>query len=245
MSDHDLTRLIAPASSDCAGRGPCCPDEAQLAGYVGGTIACPERETVRLHLADCAYCRGQVGFLVRAERPGPEPAVPARLLEGARERSWWAGRLSPVAVAAAVVGMALALVMVASRERQQAVPGIGTGPGAAVATPFGTMPGRSLRTGPNNVGAPLIVRPAEGQIVARGALDLQWEEAPGALFYTVQVVDPRGDIVWEGRAEGTQLQVPSAAPLVPGQGYFAWVLAHLRSGATVRSAAVGFRVAPE
>ncbi len=76
------------------------------------------------------------------------------------------------------------------------------------------------------------------------ALELRWEEAPEALFYTVQLVDPKGDVVWEGRADGARLAVPANAALAPGQPYFAWVLAHLRNGTTVRSPAVGFRLAP-
>jgi methionine-rich copper-binding protein CopC len=81
--------------------------------------------------------------------------------------------------------------------------------------------------------------------VSRNAVELRWDEGSGALFYTVQIVDPKGDVVWEGRTEDTHLTVPAAAPLVPGQPYFAWVLAHLRSGATVSSPALGFRLALE
>jgi len=246
MNDHDLTALIPPASSGGAGGSRRCPDEARLAAFVEGTLPSADRETVMFHLADCAFCRGQVGFLVQAERLGPAPAVPTHLLALARgERSWWAGRLRPATVVAAALGMALALFLFTSRGRQRLLPADGKLPGAAIVTPSGITPERSVRTGHGTAGAPRIVRPVEGESVSRNAVELRWEEASGALFYTVQLVDPKGDVVWEGRTEGAHLTVPATAPLVPGQPYFAWVLGHLRSGATVTSPAVGFRLARE
>ncbi len=246
MNEHDLTGLIAPASSGGAGRSRHCPDEIRLAAYVQGALPDAEGESVMLHLADCAFCRGQAGFFVRSERLGPVPAVPSHLLALARgERSWWAGRLRPATVSAAVLGMALAIFLVTSRDRQGSPPAAAKLPALAVATPSGMAAARPVRTGHGTEGAPKIIRPVEGESVSRNAIELRWAEGSEALFYTVQVVDPKGDIVWEGRTEGALLTVPAAAPLVPGRPYFAWVLAHLRSGATVRSPAVGFRLAPE
>jgi hypothetical protein len=246
MNDHDLTSLIPPASSGGTGGRRRCPDEARLAAFVEGTLPSAVRETVVFHLADCAFCRGQVGFLVRAERLGPAPAVPTHLLTLARgERSWWTGRLRPATAVAAALGMALALFLVTSRGRRGILPAEGKLPGAAIVTPSGIAPERSVRTSHGTAGAPRIVRPIEGESISRNAVELRWEEVSGALFYTVQLVDQKGGVVWEGRAEGAHLTVPAAAPLVPGQPYFAWVLAHLRSGATARSPAVGFRLARE
>jgi hypothetical protein len=246
MSDHDLTCLIPPTSADCGGHGWRCPDDAQLAAFVEGRMSGRDREAVMLHLADCAFCRGQVGFLVRVEKLDPPPPAPTHLLAMAQaERSWWVGRLRPAGVAAALLGMALALMLVASRERHTLFPPAGQRPGSAMSAPSGGVGERPLRTGHGANSAPRIVEPVEGQSVSRKEVELRWEEVSGALFYTVQVVDPQGDVVWEGHAEGAHLKVPRTALLAPGRAYFAWVLAHLRSGATVRSSAVGFRVAPD
>lgn len=124
--------------------------------------------------------------------------------------------------------------MTAPRLREGAAPG-----GSAVPVE------RLVRNGPGETDSPWLVRPSEGELVARGSLALAWRGVPEALFYTVEIVDPNGDVAWEGRSESTRLAVPAGAPLVPGRPYFAWVLAHLRSGATVRSPAVGFRLAPD
>jgi hypothetical protein len=204
------------------------------------------REGVTLHLAGCAFCRGQVGFLVRAKQFGPPPTVPGHLLALARgKRSWWAGRLRPAIAVAAVLGMALAAVLVTSRGRQGLLPSKERLSGAAIATPSGIVPEGSVRTRHGTEGSPRIVRPVEGESMPRNAVELRWEETSGALFYTVQLVDSKGDVVWEGRTEGAHLTVPPGATLVPGEPYFAWVLAHLRSGATVRSLAVSFQLARE
>lgn len=246
MNEHDLTSLIPPASSGGASRSRHCPDEVRLTAYVEGTLSGAEHKSVMLHLADCAFCRGQVGFLVRAEQLGPTPAVPGHLLSLARgERSSWTARLRPATVGAAVVGVVLAIFLVTSRERPPLAPAVAELSRVAVATRSEVAAERPVRTGLGTAGAPRIVRPAEGESVSRNAVELRWDEGSGALFYTVQIVDPKGDVVWEGRTEDTHLTVPAAAPLVPGQPYFAWVLAHLRSGATVSSPALGFRLALE
>jgi hypothetical protein len=148
-------------------------------------------------------------------------------------------------VVAAGLGIVLAVFLVTSRERRGLISAVTRPPGLAIATPSGTSAEHPVRTGHGAAGAPRIVRPVEGESVSRNAVELRWEEGPGALFYTVQVVDPKGDVVWEGRTEDTRLKVPASAPLEPGRPYFAWVLAHLRSGATVRSPALGFRLALE
>ena len=237
MSDDELTPLIPSASASGARRGWRCPDEEQLTAWVAGELPAARREKLKAHLADCAYCCGQVGFLARAGELGPPPAVPVHLLaaaQGERSPFQFFGRLRPATLVAAGAGLLLALLVASPWGR----------PGSF---PAGAEPDRVVRNGltvPGPADAPWILRPSEGEIVARAALELRWKEAPGALFYTVQLVDPKGDVVWEGRADGARLTVPADAVLAPGQPYFAWVLAHLRSGTTVRSPAVGFRLAP-
>jgi hypothetical protein len=245
MSEHDLTALIPPASQAGARRGRRCPDEARLAAFVDGALADSARDVVADHLAGCEYCCGQVGFLARAAELGPPPPVPAALLARAQgERVSLVRHLRPAAAVAGTVTVVAALLLVVQRDRQWSLPTLAPDSGTTVLAPASTAAERTVRNGRNPADAPLIVRPAEGETVPRAALELRWQDAPEALFYTVQLVDVRGDVAWEGRTEGTSLAVPAAAALAPGDRYFAWVLAHLPSGATVRSPAVGFRLAP-
>jgi len=245
MKEPDVTALIPPASTSGARRGWRCPDEERLAAYVEGTLEGTLREDLEGHLADCGFCCGQVGFLARAKELGPPPAVPGHLLSMALgERSWMIGRLRPATVVAAGAGLALLLLATRPWERPVPVPDISNSTKPDVSTSAGPTADRLVRTGRGSADTPWIVRPSEGESVSRKSLELEWEEAPGALFYTVQLVDPKGDVVWEGRAEGARLAVPADAGLATGQPYFAWVIAHLRSGATVRSKAVGFRLDP-
>ena len=82
------------------------------------------RTDVEDHLAGCAHCCGQVGFLARvADLPAP-PAVPGRLLALAQGERWWlAGRLRPAALAAAGVGLAAVLLVVFPRVLEESLPG--------------------------------------------------------------------------------------------------------------------------
>jgi hypothetical protein len=245
MSERDLTALISSASRPGGRRGRCCPDEERLAAFVEGTLAETARETVTDHLTECEFCCGQVAFLVRAAELDPPPAVPAALLALAHgERASLVRHLRPAAVLAAAFTVVASMLVLVQRERPGFLPNLPDDAGSRVATPAPPPAERTVRNGRVPAEAPAIVRPAEGEVVSRAAVELRWRDAPGALFYTVQLVDSRGDVAWEARSEGTSLAVPPAAALTPGQRYFAWVIAHLSSGATVRSPAVGFRLAP-
>ena len=242
MNEKEITALLSSASASGARQGWRCPDETRLAAYVEGKPEDSLREEVEVHLADCAFCRGQVGFLARSGHLGPPPAVPVHLLAEAKgDRSPLLRVLRPATLALAGAGFVLAMFQIAPYPRQ------GTSPGGSrpATVPSGTRSEGNARISSGATDGPWIVRPREGQNLPRGALTLQWETAPTALFYTVQLVDQKGDVVWEGRSEGRSLTVPADAALAPGEPYFAWVLAHVRNGATVRSPAVGFRVAPD
>ena len=245
MDDTQIASLIPRAGAAGAKPGWSCPDEAALAAYADGRLTGGARESLEGHISDCEFCCGQVGFLARAAELGPPPAVPAPLLAAARgERSWQAFGLRHLTALAATAGIVLAVVL-ASPTRD---PGsLSTDPTSATirsddpALAAGARPVRRARS-PSST--PSLLRPVEGETVSPAGFAVRWEEVAGALFYTVQLVDRKGDVAWEGRADGTRLVLPPGAPLAPGQRYFVWVLAHLRSGATARSDAVGFGVAP-
>jgi len=245
MSEPDLTALIPSASCGGARRGRRCPDEERLADFVGGTLSNDAREAMLDHLAGCGFCCGQVAFLARAAELGPPPAVPAALLALAQgDRGPAIRHLRPAAALAAAVTVVAALLLVGDWTRQEPLPIPGSGSRAHLATPAPQTPERTFRNGRGPEQAPLLVSPSEGASLPRASLVLRWQEAPGALFYTVQIVNAQGDVAWEGRSEGTSLAVPAAADLVAGDRHFAWVVAHLPSGSIVRSPAVGFRLAP-
>ncbi|MFN7986955.1 MAG: zf-HC2 domain-containing protein [Thermoanaerobaculia bacterium] len=234
MSDDDLTARIPSASASGARRGWRCPDESLLAAFAEGNVAGARREELEAHVADCAYCCGQLGFLLSAGELGPPPAVPARLLAAAQGvRTPFFGQLRPATLVAAGAGIVLAL-LVATPWGRPGFPG----------EPATTGDVRGARTAAAVDAVPRILRPLEGESLRRSALDLTWAETPDALFYTVEVVEADGAVAWDGRAEAARLAIPAAAPLVPGRTYYARVLAHLRSGATVPSPAVGFRLEP-
>lgn len=232
MSEDELAALILAASAPGARRGWRCPGDSELAGWVEGGLPGARREELADHLADCAFCRGQAGFLARAASLGPPPPVPVALLEAAAgRRQPLFGFFRPATLAAAGAGLALVLLVAGPLGRTARIPGA-------------PASDEQVRTGLIPADVPALLQPSEGQVVPGTALELRWREVPDALSYTVQIVSPAGDVVWEGRAEGAHLTVPANAALAPGQSCFAWVVAHLRSGATVRSPAVGFRLAP-
>ena len=237
MSDAELPRLIPRASASGAKPGWRCPDEETLAAWVEGSLAgkragrsskgtSPTAPSAAARSASSRAPRSSARFPPFRPTCSPPRGASAPLF----------GLLRPATLVAAGAGLVLALLVVVA---------VGTPGSRSSAGPEAERgrPGRANRPRPRGR-APWIVRPSEGEIVPRAALELRWEEAPEALFYTVQLVDPKGDVVWEGRADGARLAVPANAALAPGQPYFAWVLAHLRSGTTVRSPAVGFRLAP-
>ncbi len=235
MNGPDLIARIPLASPAGTRRRWSCPDEALLATWIEGELKGPRREEIAGHVADCAFCLGQVGFLSRAGELGPPPAVPTHLLALAQgERPRLLEHLRPATLVAAAASLVLALAVVLPRGRMEPDLRSAAAPSAD----------RIVRNGQRATGEPRIVHPSEGTVLPRAGLELRWRAVSGALFYSVQLLDSNGDVLWEGRTEAAHLALPAGIPLAPGQTYFAWVLAHLPSGASVRSPAVGFRVAP-
>ena len=245
MNEPGLTSRIPLANAAGARTGWRCPDEARLAAFVEGKLEGARHDEMESHLADCAFCLGQVGFLSRAGELGPPPAVPTHLLALAKgERPRLFGHLRPATLVAATASVVLALAVVWPRGREGPLVGIPSLDRPEAASPATPSAERILRNGQSATGDPRILRPSEGEIVPPAGMELRWREVAGSLYYTVQLLDSKGDVVWEGRTEAAHLALPTEATLAPGRTYYAWVLAHLPSGASVRSAAVGFRVAP-
>jgi hypothetical protein len=87
-----------------------------------------------------------------------------------------------------------------------------------------------------------MTSPAENQVLSPRGPEFRWQAVPGSIYYELSLVTENGDVVWQGRVEGTRAPLPSSVTLQPGAGYFVWVRAYLAGGVTLKSAAVPFRV---
>jgi hypothetical protein len=87
-----------------------------------------------------------------------------------------------------------------------------------------------------------LLSPVENATLDAREIAFNWEPFPGALRYEVEVMTEKGDVVWQHRTDATSAGLSSdRAPLPPAR-YFVKIRAYLAGGATVRSAAVSFRV---
>jgi len=247
MSDHDWEKTFTRLSEDSTRPTATCPDIERLVAYVEGGLVDSERLELEEHLADCGHCLGQVRFLMRSEDLGPPPEVPVRLLAAVRQpRRPEARRRRAVAPAWLAAAAGLVLVVISVRFGLIGIPtdlspAAGTGTESVEPEPDG----RSVR---NHVGAqatPTIAHPRDGQRLSRAALTLAWEPVSEAFEYSVQLMDTQGNLVWEDRTEAVSTTVPPDVVLTPGERYFVWVAAHLRSGLRAKSPAVAFEMALE
>lgn len=246
MTDFDITRQISLMADSGAKSDRNCPEHAQLVAYTEAKLGDAERTRFETHLADCGFCLGQVGFLAR-EAHNETPAVPNRLIDAARgvKVRWFdqvpKPALTPLATAAAVilaiaVGLQLNVVSgPADVSRPASDPALESTTGPANQGP--------VRNGLTGAAGPRILHPKEGESITESRTTVLWETCPGALQYTVLIVNLEGDVVWEERSSGLSVVVPQEKELAPGQRYFVWVEAHLQTGGSLKSAAVGFRVA--
>lgn len=251
MDEKELVRLLQSRGQGSAARRWYCPDEAQLAAYTDGQLGGGARQRVELHLADCAFCLGQVAFLLRLEEAEAPAEVPLSLLARARARverqslqlAWrWA--------TAAAVAASLALAGVVW-FREQRIPSVSpksspappkriASPPVAPSRPPSATP-RTVRKGEKEEFVPEVLFPREGASVSQEQLDFQWKPVPRTVFYEIRVVTEAGDLVWEARATDTSARLPRQIQLQAGQKYFVWVHAYLPEGKTVKSKAVAFK----
>jgi len=231
MTDFEVSRQIPMAASPGTARGWRCPDPSLLAAYSESKLDATERVQLERHLADCDFCLGQVGFLVR-DIQEEIPAVPGRLLDAVRGGGarWFHPVPNPVL---AILGLAAALILIGTVVLQQ---------GKVLAPTTETQVERTVRNGLTIRAAPRIVVPEEGALISKLPAEVRWEPAPGALHYTILLVNLDGDVVWEERSSGDHSLIPAEVKLETGQRYFLWVEAHLDSGSTQKSSAVGFSV---
>jgi hypothetical protein len=253
MNEQDLLRLLRPMPTGEGKRGWRCPDDAALAAYAEAHLADDARRRIEAHLADCDFCLNQIVFLLRPQESAM-PEVPQGLLARAHELGakgtevrWGAEWRWGTAAAAAACAALVAVVWLRQPSPpllpspSGPTPSVEVSPPAAAAAP--SAPPRVVRNG-QKAGAPLrLLFPREGAVVAREGFDFHWTEVRGSLFYEIRLMTGEGDLVWEGRVEGTQAPIPGNVQLVPGGKYFASVRAYLPEGKTLPAAVVGFTVA--
>jgi len=87
-----------------------------------------------------------------------------------------------------------------------------------------------------------VLWPQEGRQIRREGLEIRWQAVPEAHRYQVSILNHKGDLVWEGEAEGTRVRVPDDVRLHPGERYFVWVLAHVKGQGVVQSPSAAFEV---
>jgi len=244
-TESDITRDIPFQANAGAQRGRNCPDSDLIAAYAEARLAADQQSELEEHLADCSFCLGQVGFLVRdAQRD--LPSVPTHLLDAVREPKshWpkWARKpvLAPLAAAATLI-VAAAVVFQLDRLSDSSVPTQSVSDPAVESTSPST-PGRTVRNGTASSDALRILEPQEGADLSGPEIELRWQHSPQSLQYTVLLVSLEGDLMWEGRTTEARIAVPTSK-LEAGERYFVWVEAQLPGGGTLKSALVGFHLA--
>lgn len=210
------------------------------------------RQRLEVHLADCDFCLGQVAALEQLEELGAAIEVPtgwrARAEAAAKPATGMA--LGPAWRWAAVAASACVVLAVTLWWRKpQGPPVLPLGPSSPSATsrsappPSATEPSPPVRAARNRripAVQPEILFPGDRSVTGLSAIRFRWKAVPPALFYEIRLVTAQGDMVWEGRAEGTEAMLPARIQLSPGKIYFAWVVAYLPEGKTVKSATVEF-----
>ena len=243
--EPDISRQIPLLADPGATRGAYCPDDALLAEYADARAGSDQLPEIETHLADCSFCLGQVGFLVRDA--GQElPAVPGHLLDAVREpkdrwHTWVRSPLVTPLAAAATLIVAAAVVFQLDRLSDFATSFRSTSDPVQSTSPAPSD--RTVRNGPTTAATLRILEPVEGAELAGPEIDLRWEHVPQALQYTLVLVNLQGDLVWEGRSTTDHVSIPTA-DLVGSRRYFLWVEAQLRGGGAIKSTPVGFRMAP-
>ena len=238
-------------------RGWGCPDEATLAAFADGQLE--DTGGVEEHLAECHRCRQQVSFLVHGSGLARDANVPPTLLAraealGSTEAS---SAVSPAwrwATAAAVTACLVLAISLRVRESRLDVILTPPTPPSVDSSPTADTPGpsqpdanyaegqRNLRSAESRQLLPNMLQPREGAEVS-GKLRIQWQPVKGSLFYEIRVTTAAGDPVWQSdRVSTTVSQLPPAIQLIPGEKYFAWVVAYFPEGKTIRSRAVAFTV---
>ena len=238
-------------------RGWNCPHDSQIAAYADHQLAGPAKDRVEAHLADCDFCRGQVGYLIRSANASlPEPP-PDSLLQRAKKlgeerpraevRAFWQWGKIAAATACLVVIGTIALRNksagpTTSPANHPMVLPTQTPAQIAPPAPVELTPRPTERSGHKTLLEPALVFPTPGAIVPEGQIDFRWEPVAGALDYEVKLLTEEGDMVWTDISSASSLRLPADVKLEAGKRYFVQVRANLAEGKSAQSAPITFTV---
>lgn len=226
------TELIRMQSLEVSEKSRFCPDAQVLAEFFQGALGNQHRDRIERHIADCPYCRSEIGMLERVDADHTVNEIPADVLasakklgKGARTKPSRVRRLGiPISIG---VAAALAMIFIAPRLAED--PASSGSP-----APVDSRELRGLPDAPAD--SPAILSPAEGSMVDVSELQIEWTPMPGALFYELQVMSEGGEILFDQRVEGTQWGWEADRELIAGRDYYLRVVAHLDDGRELKSA---------
>ena len=219
-----------------------CLDETRCSRLIDGQLSDQEREAVMGHLADCRNCLDLVTGLVLLERDDvatlPPDLLAAALALNPEQQPIQTSALyhwqTKLAVAASLVLVVGALVWQYEGILELRPTNDSTEP---------TIEARlDVRIGAHDEERLTIISPTGNSNINPENIELQWSPVDGSVFYEIQLLSDDGDVMWEGRTENTNVQLPQDLQFDGAGGYFLWVKAHLSDGKSIKSKAVFIRI---
>lgn len=208
-----------------------CPTQENLQLFLSGGLQATERETLELHLPECADCRRQLALMFTENAEEKEVfAAPDFLKE--RMKDLTAGKTQPQVIA------------FPTRRKNYFQWAIA----AALIICFSTIavyvfrqtasPNRSetFRQGTSNANSMQLLSPADGANISAGTIEFGWTQIAGAKSYALVILDEKGDIiVQKSTTQDTfTLDISETNP-TKGKSYFWFVKANLADGGTRES----------
>jgi hypothetical protein len=219
-----------------------CPQETEYAGLIDGTLPDEERARLADHLAHCQKCLDLVTCLVRIQ-DRPQDQVPQELVAAALKLGSdgqvmrLPARFQWQAALAAAAGVVLVVGVLFTQYPQITDVFLRSDPSQP-----SDSDSQSVRVNGRGQDRLSILFPAQGAAIDSSRPEFRWSSVDQSLYYEFQVLSDNGDILWEGRTEETQLQLPPEFNLDRDTSYFVWVRVYLPDGKTIKSKAVAIRV---
>lgn len=246
MGKNRIIELLGQAGKATPSRTTSCPDEYELAAYLGCESNAEGLDSLEAHLAKCDFCMHQVGVLMRAGRAGPvDESMPGVSdLELARARRMGAEssrsrfKFAPRWAAAAVVVLSVGLL---TQNLLTGRPGAGP---ISEQDPvnFELSSPRQFRSIDAGFLAPRLLSPLDGSVINPAKSVFKWTEVPGSMFYDVRLVSLNGDLVRRERISEPRWALPTDLELEDGAEYFVRVDAYLSDAKFLSSEHILFRV---
>ena len=268
MEENELRQLLQ-SNREQTTRGWRCPDDVELARYVGKQLEAEGRKKFEAHVAGCDACLQTIGFLVAAEEWPAAATIPPHLVARARDlpqtrpQSDWRWRWAMATATAACVVVFVAFIFFRYRQEQAVTP-----PSrdlvaqhqplapplvepiesidsrkpepSSIQKPKTTQPPAPSIRSEAAAFIPSLQFPSEGAVLKREPLNFSWRPLAGAVSYEIRIVTEEGALVFSETT--TQIQLRTDTKQLPPGKYFVTVVAQMPDGRTARSRAVKFRL---